>query len=145
MMGLSSKGENCISLPWLGICLCKRLSDLPSAGSWGEGRVRIGETEVKQEAGTMQRSNLFSTSWRGKDPCPFLAWHQRRGHTWATLQIHHARSWPGPPGNFHSQPEAVGVPQRQELRESSKRSRKRWLSVRKSVQCGLSPLKDSYP
>lgn len=96
----------CLSsnLTLVGICLCSRLADLPSQGGGKRGEKRIGETTARQEAGTVQRSDLSTRQRCMTFPCLVPKKGSHLSHVANTPY----KGWSGHPDNFHSQPEAMG-------------------------------------
>ena len=92
------------------------------SGRGARGQERTRETTARQGVGTMQRSSLLlPVDVVRRTALPDRA--HGRGHMGARLQNLCARGWPGHPSNFHFMQRLWGVPQRQELKKASKRSR----------------------
>lgn len=121
----------------LGLCLASPYpgwapaytSGLPICPCWGWGRrgeEKNGRDNSKAGSGNHaeKQTALHQLAWKRRLTLPCLA-QQKVSHWSITLQTHHAGGWPGQASKFHSQPEAMGCPQRLELKEASKRLRKR--------------------
>ena len=143
---LSPRSQVCLRhlLTLVGHLLVQWACSSALSGMGARGKERTRETTARQGVGTMQRSSLLlPVDVVRRTALPDRA--HGRGHMGARLQNLCARGWPGHPSNFHFMQRLWGVPQRQELKKASKRSRKEMTSQRETYTRGQRPLKKSHP